>query len=87
MKKNILSSNWVLKTSCLKQNCETLRLTMITDYRKKLIPEKSLEIRVPKELSMYLLETIEDVKVQYKADKTTVTDIERVQICISFDLN
>ena len=49
MNRKILSSNWVLKISCLKENDETLRLTMFTDCLKKLIPEKSLESCVPKE--------------------------------------
>ena len=57
-----------IKMSCLKQNGQTLHLTMFTDCLKKLILEKSLESFVPKKLSTYLLETIEDVKMQYIAD-------------------
>ena len=78
MKRKILSSNWVLKISCLKENGETLHLTMFTDCLKKLILEKSLESCVLKELSTYVLETIEEVKVQYDPDKRIVIDIERI---------
>ena len=51
---------------------------MFTDCLKILIPEKSLESCVPKELSTYVLETIEEVKVQYDPDKSIVIDIERI---------
>ena len=78
MKRKILSSNWVLEISCLKENGETLRLTMFTDCLKKLIPEKSLESCVPKALSTYVLEIIEEVKVQYDPDKSIVINIERI---------
>ena len=78
MKRKILSSNWVLKISCLKKNDENLRFTMFTDCLKMLIPEKSLESCVPKELSTYVLETIEEVKVQHDPDKSIVIDIERI---------
>ena len=78
MKRKILSSNWVLKISCLRQNGETLRLTMFTDCLKKLIPEKSLKSYVPKELSTCVLQTIEEVKVQYDPDKSIVIDTERI---------
>ena len=78
MKRKILSSNWVLKISSLKENRETLRLTMFTDCLKKLIPEKSLECCVPKEFSTYVLETLEQVKVKYDPDKSIVIDIERI---------
>ena len=80
MKRKILSSNWVLKISSLKENRETLRLTMFTDCLKKLIPEKSLECCVPKEPSTYVLKTIEQVRVQYDPDKSIVIDIERIQL-------
>ena len=69
---------WELKISSLKENRETLRLTMFTDCLKKLIPEKSLECCVPKELSTYVLESLEQVKVQYDPDKSIVIDIERI---------
>ena len=64
--------------SCLKQNGETLRLTMFTECLKKLIPKKSIESCVPEELSVYILETIDEVKVQYDPDKSIVIDIERI---------
>ena len=76
MKTKILSSNWVLKISCLKQNGETMRLTMFTECLKKLIPEKSIESCVPKELSTYIPETIDEVKVP--CDPDTIIDIERI---------
>ena len=78
MKRKILSSNWVLKISFLKENGEILRLTMFTDCFKKLIPEKNLESCVPKELSTYVLETIEEVKVQYDPDKSIVISIQQI---------
>ena len=74
----ILSSNWVLKISCLKQNGETMRLIMFTECLKKLIPEKSIESYVPKELSTYILEAIDEVKVHYDPDKSIFIDIERL---------
>ena len=51
---------------------------MFTDCFKKLIPEKNLESCVPKELSTYVLETIEEVKVQYDPDKSIVISIQRI---------
>ena len=57
---------------------KTLHLTIFTDCLKKLIPENSLESCVPKELSTYILETIEDFKVQYDPDKSIVIDVERI---------
>ena len=51
---------------------------MFTDCLKKLIPEKRLESCVPREISTYVLETIEGVKVQYDPDKNIVTDMERI---------
>ena len=60
------------------RKCETLHLTMFTNCSQKLIPEKSLESCVPKELSTYVLEIIEEVKVQYDPDKSIVINIERI---------
>ena len=78
VKSKILPSNWVLKISCLKQNGETLRLTMFTECLKKLIPKKSIESCVPEELSTYILETIDEVKMQYDPDKSIDIHIERI---------
>ena len=51
---------------------------MFTECLKKLIPKKSIESCVPEELSTYILETIDEVKMQYDPDKSIDIHIERI---------